>query len=127
MLKKGLFLKKSLRGTPLAIKEITKGIMRPLTKLLLFSLLLVSSMTMAGSMDTVAVSGPKMKNVFVYKANRKFVGATVEIISANGIVITSSHLQKRKLIIDFGDVRLGAYTIRVSKGKEVEEIVYIKK
>jgi hypothetical protein len=101
--------------------------MRPLTKLLLISLLLVSSGSFAGSIDTVSAKGPRMKDVFIYKTNRKFVGATIEIISANGRVITSSQLQKRKLIIDFESVLFGSYTIRVSKGKEKEEFVFIKK
>jgi hypothetical protein len=63
----------------------------------------------------------------VYKTSRKFLGARVEVLSATGNVITSSQLQKRKLVIDFGGVNFGSYTIRVSKGKEREEFVYIKK
>jgi hypothetical protein len=101
--------------------------MRPLTKLLLVAFLLVSSLCTAGSIDTVRVGNSKMKNFFVYKTNKKFLGARVEIISSSGNVITSSSLQKRKLVIDFGDVNFGAYTIRVSKGNEKEEFVYIKK
>jgi hypothetical protein len=104
--------------------------MRPLTKILLItliSLLLVSYRGFAGSTDTVKSEGPKLKNYFVFKTNKKFLGATVEIISERGNVITSSHLLKRKLIIDFGDVKLGAYTIRLSKGNARQEFVYIKK
>jgi cytochrome oxidase Cu insertion factor (SCO1/SenC/PrrC family) len=103
--------------------------MRPLTKLFLIfliSFLLVSYIGSAGSIDTVSASGPKMKDLFVLKTNRKFVGATVEIISTSGEVITSSQLQKRKLVIDFEQVRFGAYTIRLTKGDRKEEFIFIK-
>jgi hypothetical protein len=109
---------------------ITQEKMKLLTKLLLIlviSFLLVSYGSMGGSMDTVSMEGPKAKELFVYKTEKKFAGATVEILSPNGSVITSSHLQKRKLIIDFASVSLGIYTIRVSKGKETTEITYNKK
>jgi hypothetical protein len=101
--------------------------MRPLTKLFTIFCLLVSSSGIAGSIDTVSNEGPRLKNVFIHKTSRKFLGATVEIIGSNGMVITSSQLQKRKLIIDFGDVRYGSYTIRLSKGNATEEFIYIKK
>ena len=91
------------------------------------SLLLVSSVCAAESIDTVKTAGPKMKDLFVFKTSRKFLGATIEIIGSNGNVITASQLQKRKLVIDFGGVRHGAYTIRLSKGKETEEYIYIRR
>lgn len=103
--------------------------MRRLAKIFLiflFSLLLVSYMTSAGSKDTVSVSGPKMKDLFIYKANRELVGATVEILSTNGELITSSQLQKRKLVIDFAGVHFGTYTIRIMKGQRKEEFTFIK-
>jgi hypothetical protein len=104
--------------------------MRPLTKFLLIiliSLLLVSYRGFAASRDTVNSEGPKFKSFFFYKTPKKFLGATVEIISAEGNVITSTLLQKRKLVIDFGHVQLGEYIIRVSKGEARQEFVYIKK
>ena len=104
--------------------------MKPLTKLLLIlviSFLLVSYGSMGGSMDSVSVAGPRAKELFIYKTEKRFAGATVEILSSNGSVITSSQLQKRKLIIDFAAVSLGIYTIRVSKGKDTREITYVKK
>jgi hypothetical protein len=83
-------------------------------------------MSSAGSRDTVSVSGPKMKDLFIYKTNRKFLGATVEILSTNGELITSSQLQKRKLVIDFEGVHFGTYTIRLTKGHRKEEFTFIK-
>jgi hypothetical protein len=79
--------------------------------------------TLAGS-GIVRIKG---KTLFVFKTDRKFIGATVEVIFANGEVITSQKLEKRKMMIDFADVKAGDYTIRVTKGKRVEEFYYEKK
>lgn len=69
----------------------------------------------------------KYKNVFVFKGDKKFEGAKVEVLYANGEVVTTQTMQKRKLIIDFCDVKEGVYTIRVSKGNRMQEFHYNKK
>jgi hypothetical protein len=71
------------------------------------------------------VSG-KYKNLFVFKADKKFLGAKIEILSTSGELITSQSLLKRKMVIDFGGVKFGTYIIRVSKGNDVQEFQYIK-
>jgi len=63
----------------------------------------------------------------VLKAQKKLIGATVEIISANGNLITSQQLERRKVVIDFEAVKYGTYTIRVSKGNESTEFLFVKK
>jgi hypothetical protein len=69
----------------------------------------------------------KYKNLFVFKADKDLVGAKVEVLYANGDVVTSQTLQKRKMIINFCDVKSGAYTIRIIKGDRIEEFQYDKK
>lgn len=81
----------------------------------------------ARSNDPVVMIPSKHKNLFVLKADRKFVGAKVEIIQLNGDVLSRQTLNKRKMIIDFGDVHEGSYVIRVSKNGRVEEFHYDKK
>ena len=66
-------------------------------------------------------------NLVVIKTDKKFVGAKVEIVQANGIVIAEQILQKRKMIIDFDDMKMGAYTIRIKKGDEIKELTFTKK
>jgi hypothetical protein len=73
---------------------------------------------------TVRIKG---KTLFVFKTDKKFIGATVEVIYANGDIVTSQKLEKRKMVIDFADVKSGDYTIRVKKGKRIEEFYYEKK
>lgn len=77
--------------------------------------------------DPSVTTSSKSKSLYTIKANKKFVGAQVEIIQADGNVISKQILAKRKMIIDFDDVRLGAYKIRISKGNQTREYVYEKK
>ena len=77
--------------------------------------------------NPIAVKEVKEKNLFVFKAAKKFLGARVEVIHWNGEVVTAQILTKRKMIIDFSDVREGSYTVRISKGKQTEEFQYAKK
>jgi hypothetical protein len=69
----------------------------------------------------------KNKNLFVVKADKKFLGAKVEVLYGAGEVITEQKLLKRKIMIDFDDVRIGTYTVRITKGKDVKEYQYLKK
>ena len=72
-------------------------------------------------------AGSKNKNLIVYKADKKMIGGKVEILQANGVVLAEQILQKRKLLIDFNSMRLGEYTIRITKGDEVREFTFEKK
>ncbi len=93
-----------------------------------FVLAMTSSFaTEVTSGESVTLISSKYKNLFVFKAKKKFVGATVEIYSSNGDMITSQHLQKRKMIINFCDVRYDTYTIRIAKGSNTQEFQYVKK
>lgn len=69
----------------------------------------------------------KDKSLFVLKADKKFIGAKVEILHPNGNVIAEQILQKRKMIIDFDDVKSGSYTIRLVKGNAQKEYTFDKK
>jgi hypothetical protein len=69
----------------------------------------------------------KNKDLYVFRTDRKFKGANVEILSSNGDRLTTQTLEKRKMIIDFTDVKEGSYKIRLSKGDQVKEFKYEKK
>ena len=79
------------------------------------------------SNESAVAATSKHRSLFVFKAKKKFVGATVEIYSSNGSMITSQHLQKRKMIINFSDARYDTYTIRIAKGNNTQEFHYVKK
>lgn len=100
--------------------------MKTLIKVLVASLILFSLSVHAGDDTRAGITG-KDKSVFILKANKKFIGAKVEVFKADGELIAYQNLQKRKVIIDFGEVRLGTYTIRVTKGDDEQVYQFVKK
>ncbi|MCI0750871.1 MAG: hypothetical protein L0Y35_03460 [Flammeovirgaceae bacterium] len=75
---------------------------------------------------TTEVVPSKYKNLMVLKTDKKLVGAKVEVLYSNGDVVTTQRLRKRKLIIDFCDVKAGNYIVRLTKGDEKEEYLYTR-
>lgn len=96
--------------------------------LILAIALLVMVLSTSAKPNNEGVSAIKSKHnsLLVLKTDRKFIGATVEVVSSRGSVITSQKLEKRKLFIDFRDVDQGSYTVRITKGNRVKEINYLK-
>lgn len=104
--------------------------MKTLVNLLFASALLLggnATVKAASADEVVGALDARHKNLFVLKADRKFLGAAVEVYYTNGDLVTSQKLEKRKMIIDFCDVKFGEYTIRLKKGNEVQEYRYVKK
>lgn len=77
--------------------------------------------------EAIDVLDSRHRNLFMFKADRKFLGASVEVYYTNGDLVTSQKLEKRKMVIDFCDVKFGEYTIRLKKGNEIQEYYYVKK
>lgn len=102
--------------------------MKHVKKIVLIGLviLIMAQPMMARSKDPKSEPS-RNKNLFVFRADRKFVGAQVEVLYANGEVLTSQTLKKRRMLIDFSAVKYGSYTIRVKKGNDVQEFTYEKK
>lgn len=88
--------------------------------------LLLSSAIMA-SAEAIDPGPSKYKDLFTLKTDKEFIGAQVEVYNSSGELITSNSLQRRKMIIDFGDAVFGTYTIRIIKGDELQEFTYVKK
>ena len=76
---------------------------------------------------TIDVVHSKYDNLFIFKVDRKLKGAIVEVSYTNGDVIANLKMEKRKLIINFCDVKFGSYVIKVKKGNEIQEFQYVKK
>jgi hypothetical protein len=81
----------------------------------------------ASPKETIIIGHSKNKDLLVFKTEKKFAGALVEVYTSQGELLTSQHLLKRKMIIDFGSVMKDTYTIRVVKGNAIREYQYIKK
>ena len=102
--------------------------MKLVAKTLLIIFLLSSSHLMAKTASKDVVTEPPLhKNLFMLKTHKRFVGGQVEIYNSKGEMITSQSLHKRKMVIDFDPVLLGAYTIKVVQGDAKKEYKYIKK
>jgi hypothetical protein len=102
--------------------------MKTAVPFLFVALLIISSSLVASGAEAIeVVEPPKYKNLFTLRTEKQFVGAQVEVYNSRGELITSQSLQKRKMIIDFGEARFGTYTIRIVKGQSKKEFKYIKK
>ena len=91
------------------------------------ALMIVTTGQAAKPEDAINASQTKNKSLFVYKTQRKFVGAMVEIYTSNGDLLTAQNIQKRKLIIDFGTAQKDTYTIRVVKDGDTKEFQFVKR
>jgi len=75
----------------------------------------------------VHVVSSKQKDLFVFKVNKSWQGARVEVLAVNGECINRQRLMKRKMIINFCDMKSGSYTIKVKKNNRIEEFQFVKK
>lgn len=109
--------------------------MKKFVVIVALSLLLAAIMTLSAapavqagqSEEVVDILQTRHPNLFVFRAERKYLGAVVEVVAMNGDVVTAQRLNRRKMIIDFCDVKFGEYTIRVVKDNETLEYKYVKK
>ena len=92
-------------------------------KMLIVTLtLFLPAMVMTGELNAQSRS-----DLFVFRTQKKLLGAKVEIFSDEGELLTTHTVQKRKMIVDFRDATSGTYTIKVSKGELVREFQYTRK
>lgn len=106
-------------------KKIAMKALIQITLPLLFIFMMV--VPLVSSATPIDVVPSRYKNLFVFTTQRAMRGAEVKVIYSNGDLITTQQLRKRKMVIDFCDVKPGAYTIVVTKGKKKEQFQYIKK
>jgi len=93
----------------------------------LFAFVLAMLVAAAATANPVEVVPTRHQNLFVFTTKKAMRGAEVRVFHAGGDLVTSQRLHKRKMIIDFCDVKAGTYTIVVQKGKAKEEFQYVKK
>ena len=100
-----------------------------IAKTFLLAALMVTSLSLSARRlrDDVRGGDVKHESLFVLRTNKQFVGAKVEVFYTNGSLVTAQRLEKKKMIIDFTDARLGIYTIRVTKVGTTKDFHYVKK
>lgn len=102
--------------------------MKPMTRIILVLMVILCALlaksAFAGNVSEIKTKYP---HLFVLKANRKYIGAQVEVYYSNGDLVTSQRINKRRMVIDFCDTKVGEYTIRVVQGDKKQEFQYVKK
>ncbi len=80
----------------------------------------------SASENYVHVFTSKEKNAFVFKVNKSWQGAKVEVFATDGECVARQRLTKRKMVISFLDRKPGTYTIEVTKNGHREKFKYIR-
>lgn len=93
-------------------------------KALTFCALLLTSIQLQASPVDASPNSSRNRNTFVFTAERCMRGAVVKVYHANGDLVTSQRLRKRRMVIDFCDVPTGSYTIVVENEKKREEFQF---
>lgn len=101
--------------------------MQTIFRSLTLVLLVMSISASATAVQTVDIVNTKYKNLLVFRLKNKLKGADVKVFYSNGDLVAAQKLAKRKMIINFCDVKYGTYTIQVHKGNTTETFSYIKK
>lgn len=101
--------------------------MKSIIRILVIILVLLPSAFAIGKHKPVETTSSERKNQFVLKVDMDFIGAEVDVFTPDGYQISSQFLMRRKMIIDFGDVSTGTYTILVRNDDETLRYEFVKK
>src|SRR5438132_268880 len=104
--------------------------MKPLIAIFISLHFLTASATVYNNSEPYHASihqiNAKQKNQFVFKIGKLWKGANVEVINENGELVSQQKLYKKRMTIDFNNVKTGNYTIFVRKGDKVEQFKYFR-
>lgn len=105
----------------------THLIMKNTIKIIIAFLITSSSVLAANHNDQSDRTYSRSQPVFVFRVKKEFKGGYIEVLSAEGKQVTAQRLMKRKVIIDFCDVKTGVYTIVVKKNDRVRKFEFVRK
>lgn len=99
------------------------------TKATLITLLLaaVVGFTNATPVDGRDVVRSRRNNVFAFTTDRAMRGAEVKVFYSNGDMLVSERMRRRRIVIDFAEVRRGTYTILLTKDGMTKKFQYEKR
>jgi len=103
--------------------------MKTALKLLTLIFVFSSAAAFANPVDhpaSIKAVSPKYQNLFSFKVDRKFKNGLIEVYYADELVAVTP-LVKRKMVINFCDVKSGTYIIKVRKNNRIEEFQFEKK
>ena len=100
--------------------------MKKITSLLFFFIVASVAFAKEGPGDPAVSVISTMNDVFYFKIDKEFVGASVEVYNAKDELIIAKVIPDRRSIIDFYYQDPGKYTIKIKKGEKEEKFVYMK-
>lgn len=109
------------------IKTNTQAGMKSLISILVIVLMSLPQAFAGNKHSLVKTASIKHKNQFVLTVDKDFIGGHIVVLSADGHQVTSQRLLKRKMVIDFFDVKAGVYTILLKNEDEILEYEFVKK
>lgn len=65
-------------------------------------------------------------DLFYFKVDKAFIGATVEVYSSSGELVLSQKVMRHKTLIDFFDKKEDKYTIKIKTGCSEFDYLYTK-
>ena len=65
-------------------------------------------------------------DMFTFKADKKFLGATIEVYNSNNTLTGKEFVFHRKMVIDFYYLPADTYRIKIKKDNELLEFQFIK-
>ncbi len=104
--------------------------MKAVAKMLIVLFVLASATAFASPVSpapSVRAVATKEQNVFEFRVDRKFKRALIEVYQADGELVAVTAISRRKMIINFNDVKAGKYVIKVKKFNQVEVFNFEKK
>ena len=102
--------------------------MKTIINTLVLALVLTTSVSYAGSKpkkESITVLSTKHE-VFCFKADKKFLGATIEVYDSNNKMTGKEIVFDRRMIIDFYYLPADTYRIKIMKDNELLEFQFVK-
>ncbi|MEQ8425723.1 MAG: hypothetical protein RIA63_13490 [Cyclobacteriaceae bacterium] len=77
--------------------------------------------------DSISVVESVQDDLYILKIDKDLVGAKVIVTCSNGEEVSKLTIKRKRIVIDFDEVKFGKYTISIVKdGVTVEEFNYHK-
>ncbi|MEQ8362411.1 MAG: hypothetical protein RH948_06040 [Cyclobacteriaceae bacterium] len=95
--------------------------------IILISFFSLSATLFAATPDSIAVVETSQQDHFVMKVDKDLLGGKVFVTYSTGEVVSTMTIKRKKMVIDFDNVKFGSYSIKVVKdGVEIDEFNFNK-
>src|SRR5262245_27744242 len=99
--------------------------MKAMTVLVMAFVLMVNTVSAEEGGHTVKVIATKM-DIMYLKVSAAYVGGSLVVFDNGGHKIMESHLDSKKIVVDFFNEVAGDYTVHIEKGGFSQDVKYHK-